>query len=89
MRTVEQWIPDVRAWVEQVRNDPPSIGVLSTGEQCAVALVLDTTELRFRDAKGFDGEIDPRPEGFTWLDCVNRIEPELLQACIKVQRELA
>lgn len=88
MRTAEQWVPIVREMVERVRADPPYIGVLSTGEQCAVALVLDvddTTQLPGYNPK--DEPFDPRPRGYTWLDCVNRIEGELLDACIIVQRE--
>lgn len=81
-RTVEQWLPELRRMVDQVRADPPSIGVLSRGEQCAVALVLEP-----------DCEHGKfwfwRPAGFTWLDCVARIEPELLEACIRLQRELS
>lgn len=68
--------------VDVVRHDPPHIGVLSKGEQCAVALVLD---MRAR-VEGNDVELMP---GWTALDCVNRIESELLTACIRVQRELA
>lgn len=86
-RTAAQWLPELRELVERVRRDPPSIGVLSRGEQCAVALVLDDNMLEFKTEKGTDAVIDPRPEGFTWLDCVNRIEPELLEAALKLQRE--
>jgi hypothetical protein len=82
MRTADQWLPDLRRMVDVVRHDPPHIGVLSRGEQCAVALVLD---MRVR-VEGNDIDLIP---GWTALDCMNRIEPELLEACIKAQRELA
>lgn len=85
--TAERWAVELRGMVEHVRADPPWIGVLSMGEQCAVALVLDTESLEFTDNNGRVVVFDPRPRGFTFLDCVNRIEPELLRACLIVQRE--
>lgn len=94
MKTKADWIPEVRDMVERVRADPPSIGVLSMGQQCAVALVLDVEHAwdlpgaKIAPGGKAEHEFDMRPRGYTWLDCVNRVEPELLQACIAVQREL-
>lgn len=81
--TRDQWIPKLRRMVDHVRADPASIGVLSMGEQCAVALVLEPWWKRAMP------NTEIRPAGYTWLDCVHRIEPELLAACIVVQREEA
>lgn len=86
MMSAEDWLPVLRSMVEHVRADPPSIGVLSRGEQCAVALVIDDNMLEYK-REGATRVLDPRPDGFTWLDCVNRIEPELLEAALKLQRE--
>jgi hypothetical protein len=87
MKTAEQWLPELREWVGMVERDPPSIGVLSMGQRCAVALVVDDTMLEFKNEKGAVAVIDPRPDGYTWLDCVHRIEGELLAAAIKLQRD--
>lgn len=86
MRTAEQWVLDLRCHVAAVRADPPHIGVLSTGEQCAVALMIGVESLR-HDNPEYKSPTPLRPHGYTWLDCVDRIEGDLLKACIKVQRE--
>jgi len=65
-------IKQIRAKVRMVVADPPSFGVLSTGEKCAVALVLDDYSL----VKWWG----------TMLDCVYRLEGDWLQAAIYVQR---
>lgn len=88
MKTAEEWAVELREMVDHVRADPPSIGVLSMGQQCAVALVIGVDALKHNNPD-YKSPTPLRPHGYTWLDCVNRIEPELLQACIKVQRELA
>lgn len=67
-----QAVDHIRAKVRMVTLDPPSFGVLSTGEKCAVALVLDDPELMKRWG--------------TALDCVDRLEGEWLKAAIYVQR---
>lgn len=82
--TRDQWIRALERLAENVAADPAAIGVLSTGEQCAVALVLDKEELLQPDGEG--GRITMRPHGYSWLDCVARLEPELLAAAIAVQR---
>lgn len=73
MRTAAQWADDLRDRVGNVAKHPEDVGVLSMGERCAVALVLDKPDLR--------------PSGYTWLDCMNRVEPELLEGCLLLQRE--
>lgn len=65
-------IKQIRAKVRMVERDRADFGVLSTGEKCAVALVLDDPELM-------------RVWG-TALDCVDRLEGEWIQAAIYVQR---
>jgi hypothetical protein len=67
-----QAIKQISAKVRMVKADPPSFGVLSTGEKCAVALVLNDIKLM-------------RWWG-TALDCVDRIEGDWLRAAIYVQR---
>lgn len=48
------------------------IGLLSIGEQVAVAFVLDRADLF--------------PRGYTMLDAVERLGPEWIQAALRVQR---
>jgi len=62
--------------VEQVRDDEKSIRVLSTGEQIAVALVMDRKDL-FPHG------------GYTMLEAVDRLGDEWLKAAFKVQRALS
>lgn len=68
MPTVDQ----IREKVRMVKLDPKDFGVLSTGEKCAVALVLDNPELM----KWWG----------TALDCVDRLEGDWIKAAIYVQR---
>lgn len=63
----------ILSMVKAVKADPPHFGVLSTGEKCAVALVLDDIELM-------------RVWG-TALDCATRLDAEWLDACLRVQRD--
>lgn len=65
-------VDHIRAKVRMVAADPSFFGVLSTGEKCAVALVLDDPALMKRWG--------------TALDCVDRLEGEWLKAAIYVQR---
>lgn len=59
-------------WVRAVKADPAYFGVLSTGQKCAVALVLDSPELI-----AWWG---------TALDCVDRLDQGWFHACLNVQR---
>jgi hypothetical protein len=61
----------IRALVRTVERDNASFGVLSTGEQCAVALVLNRLDL----AKDYG----------TMLECAVRVGPEWLAAALYVQ----
>ena len=63
----------IAAMVRAVERDNAYVGVLSTGEQCAVALVLDRPDL----AKKVYG---------TLLECAERVGPEWLAASLFVQR---
>ena len=65
-------VKQIRDKVRMVKLDPPSFGVLSTGEKCAVALVLDDPDL----IKWWG----------TALDCVDRLEGDWIKAAIYVQR---
>jgi hypothetical protein len=62
----------IRAMVRAVEEDNAYIGVLSTGEQCAVCLVLNRPDL----AREFFG---------TMLECAVRVGPDWLAACLFVQ----
>ena len=64
----------IHAMVRMVIADPPTIGVLSTGERIAVALVLDSVDLL-----EFWGSI---------LECVERLGPEWTRAALQVQRNM-
>lgn len=64
----------IRRLVAAVEHDEPHIGVLSTGEAIAVALVLDRPDL----LPGSYRRI---------LDAVDRLGEDWLQAAIAVQRE--
>lgn len=64
----------LRKLVRFVESDTRNIGVLSVGEACAVALVLDRKDLL--------------PESFpTILQAVDRIGPEWLRRALVVQKE--
>lgn len=65
---VEQIIAEM---VERVVKDERQIGVLSTGETLAVALVLDRSDLM---------------PGYTMLEAANRVGPQWLEAALWVQR---
>ena len=56
----------------RVIRDENSIGVLSTGERIAVALILDRADLLPRD--------------YTMLDAVDRLGAEWTEAALRVQR---
>lgn len=68
--TVEQ----IRELVAAVEHDEPHIGVLSTGEAIAVALVLDRPDLLPSSYRRI-------------LNAVDRLGEDWLQAAIAVQRE--
>lgn len=61
--------------VEAVQKDEQRIGVFSTGEQIAVALVLDRKDL-FPHG------------GYTMLEAVNRLGREWTEAAFAVQRAI-
>lgn len=65
-------VAQIREKVRMVKADPRAFGVLSTGEKCAVALVLDDPALM----KWWG----------TALDCADRLEGDWLKAAIYVQR---
>jgi len=60
--------------VQNVQKDEASIGVLSTGERLAVALVLDRKDL-----------LDEF--GYTMLGAADRVGQDWLKAALKVQRD--
>ena len=62
----------IRALVRAVDRDNAHMGVLSTGEKCAVALVLNRLDL----ADKYHG---------TMLECAVRVGPEWLAAALYVQ----
>lgn len=64
----------IRNLVAAVEHDEPHIGVLSTGEAIAVALVLDRPDLLPSSYRRI-------------LDAVDRLGENWLQAAIAVQRE--
>jgi hypothetical protein len=55
-----------------VLADERTVGVLSTGERLAIALILDRPDLF--------------PRGYTMLDAFNRLEAEWTEAALRVQR---
>ena len=65
----------IQKLVENVQEDEKRIGVLSTGEQLAVALVLDRKDL----LEAFQ---------YTMLEAVNRLGLEWMNAAIEVQRAI-
>ena len=63
----------IESMVRAVEADPEHIGVLSTGEKIAVALVLD--------------RVDLFPRGnYTILEAVDRLGPDWLRAAIAAQK---
>lgn len=62
----------ILAMTGHVRDNNDAIGVLSTGEAIAVALVLDTKSML--------------PEGYTMLEAIERLGPEWTRAALIVQR---
>lgn len=64
--------------VEIVQADERRIGVFSTGEQIAVALVLDRKDML--------AEING---GYTMLEAVNRLGDEWTRAAVAVQRAVS
>jgi hypothetical protein len=63
----------IATMVDAVEKDTSRIGVFSTGEQIAVALVLDR------------GDLFPHG-GYTMLEAVERLGTEWTQAALQVQR---
>ena len=63
----------IAAMVEEVEKDQKRLRVFSTGEQIAVALVLDRSEL------------SPHG-GYTMLEAVERLGPDWTRAALRVQR---
>jgi hypothetical protein len=63
----------VIALARAVQRDEAHIGVLSTGERCAVALL--------------HGRADFLPSGYTYLDAVDRLAGDWLKACVKANRD--
>ena len=66
-------VEQIKAKVRMVVADEKLFGVLSTGEKCAVALVLNRPDLM----KWWG----------TALDCADRVGTEWLKACVHVQRD--
>ena len=62
----------LKAKARMVLADERAIGVLSTGEQVIVALILDRADLLPRD--------------YTMLDAFDRVGSELAEAAVRVQR---
>lgn len=65
----------ILAMVDRVEDNPESIGVLSTGEALAVALVLDRKDM-----------LDIRNGGYTMLEAVERLGEDWFRAALIVQR---
>lgn len=65
-------ITQIRAKVRLVSSDPAAFGTLSTGEKCAVALILNDMSLM--------------QWWGTALDCADRLGEEWLKAAVYVQR---
>lgn len=63
----------LRAKCRAVAKDPKIIGVYSTGERCAVALILDRADLLCR--------------GDTMLYAAHRVGEEWLEICWQIQRD--
>ena len=54
-------------------KSPDSVGVLSTGERCAVGLLCNRADFL--------------PGNYTFLEAVARLEGDWLAACIEVDRQ--
>jgi len=64
---------DLMRRVRIVQDDESTIGLMSTGERIAVALVLDRKDLL---------------EWGTMLECVERLGSQWFKAALKVQRRI-
>lgn len=62
----------LQAKCRAVEKDASIIGVYSTGEQCAVALILNNPRLL--------------PHSYTWLDASDRVGEVWLSMCLQIQR---
>jgi methyl coenzyme M reductase beta subunit len=62
----------IRAQVRMVAKDEPSIGILSTGERLAVALVLNRFDML---------------AGYTMIEAVERLGADWFRAAQDVQRD--
>jgi hypothetical protein len=65
-----------RRVVELARNaerNPDGVGVLSTGEHCAVALLCNRPDFL--------------PAGYSMLDAVDRLEGDWIIACLQANRD--
>jgi hypothetical protein len=67
-------VKSISRLTQRVQEDEAKIGVYSTGEQIAVALVLDRPDL----VKSIRG---------TMLEAVERLGPEWFAAALEVQRQ--
>jgi hypothetical protein len=67
-------IAEIARMVASVAEDEARVGVLSTGEAIAVALVLNRADLLPHG-------------GYTWIDAVDRLGPEWFSAAQAVQRQ--
>ena len=67
-------VAEIARMVASVHEDEAAIGVLSTGEAIAVALVLNRADLLPHG-------------GYTWIDAVDRLGPEWCAAAHAVQRQ--
>ncbi len=63
----------LRAMCRAVQHDPNSIGVYSTGERCAIALIMNRPKLLC--------------DGDTMLYAADRVGDTWLPICLKVQRD--
>lgn len=63
----------LRAMCRNVQRDPRSIGVYSTGERCAIALIMNKPKLL--------------PPGDTMLYAADRVGQDWLPICLQVQRD--
>jgi hypothetical protein len=70
----EALIGEIARMAASVAEDEAAIGVLSTGEAIAVALVLNRADLMPHG-------------GYTWIEAVDRLGPEWFAAAHAVQRQ--
>jgi hypothetical protein len=73
---LDDLVATIGALVERVEHDGAAIGVISTGEAIAVALVLDRQDLLHI----------PKLGGYTMLEAVERLGTEWFRAALAVQR---